>query len=230
VALIVRIDVDRPYGRQPLLRHALSRLSSDLYCPKVPLLGYLRELRTVLSMLDALRSRAYVFFRRCTLPSAGILSCIRDGGHKIGLHLENSRSYENFMKERAFLERHVRCAVRAFSKHGSGGAKYGLHHYAPYEPDKYVEWARRSGMNLFLGNLQDPSLPCVVAQRFHAYPSAFWLEPAWRDTHRFTVDWLLQRARDMDTVLLIHPENVLARASLVDDFKLLISSLPTRIF
>ena len=34
MALIIRIDVDRPYGRQPVLRHVLSRLSSDLYFPQ----------------------------------------------------------------------------------------------------------------------------------------------------------------------------------------------------
>ena len=183
MALIVRIDVDRPYGREPLLRHVLSRLGSDLYFPRIESLGYLRELEVILRMLNGVGAKAYIFFRRCTLPSESILGLIAAGGHEIGLHLENSRSYECFANEKSMLERHIGKSVVALSKHGSGEAKYGLHHYAPYEPDNYIPWARRSGMKLFLGNLEDPSIrPSEDATGFRAYPSAFWLEPAWRDT------------------------------------------------
>ena len=73
MALIIRIDVDGPYGRRPFARHCLSRLSSDLYFPKIAGLGYLAELRTMLDWLNAEGARAYVFFRRCTLPSSPIL-------------------------------------------------------------------------------------------------------------------------------------------------------------
>ncbi len=229
MALIIRIDVDRPYGREPLWRHVLSRLGSDLYFPRVPGLGYLRELGTILQTLAEVGSSAYVFFRRCTLPSKPVLQVIRQSGHAIGLHLEDSRSLETFRKEKAILERHVGDRVLAVSKHGSGGAKYGLRHYPPYEPEKYVEWASRCGMTLFLGNLEDPTLPHAERSGVRAYPSAFWLEPAWRDTHRFSVDWLLDRAQRIDTVLLLHPENVLAAPALYEDFKRLIGALPSRI-
>ena len=47
------------------------------------------------------------------------------------------------LPRRELLERHIGRSVTAVSKHGSGGAKYGLHHYAPYEPDEYVEWAQQ---------------------------------------------------------------------------------------
>jgi hypothetical protein len=62
------------------------------------------------------------------------------------------------------------------------------------------------------------------------FPSAFWLEPYWRDTTRFTVDWLLDRARHQDIVLLVHPENVLADPGLVADFKKVIGASETRTF
>ena len=67
MALIIRIDVDRPYGKQPILRHMLSRLSSDFYFPKIETLGYLKELRIILQILNERNVRAYIFFRRCTL-------------------------------------------------------------------------------------------------------------------------------------------------------------------
>ena len=230
MALIIRIDVDRPYGKQPILRHVLSRLSSDFYFPKIETLGYLKELGIILQMLNDTNARAYIFFRCCTLPSESILELINAGGHEIGLHLENSRSFDSFIMEKQMLERHIGKSVLAVSKHGSGGTKYGLHHYAPYEPDNYIEWARQRGMKLFLGNLEDPSIrPSVDTTGFHAYPSAFWLESAWRDTKKFTVDWLLTEAKSSDIVLLIHPENVLADPVLTEEFKHLLLSLETRI-
>ena len=86
-------------------------------------------------------------------------------------------------------------------------------------------------MRLFLGNLEDPTLDSVhESTGLTAFPSAFWLEPYWRDTKKFTVQWLLEHARHKDIVLLVHPENVLADESLVSDFKKIINSLESRIF
>jgi peptidoglycan/xylan/chitin deacetylase (PgdA/CDA1 family) len=226
MALIIRIDVDRPYGREPLVRHIISRLSSDLYFPAIEPLGYLRELGIILRMLNERRARAYVFFRRCTLPSPGILALIAEGGHEIGLHLENSRTLDTLVDEKRTLEAHIGGPVTAFSKHGSGGAKYGRRHYAPYEPEKYIGWAKQAGLKLFLGNLEDPSIrPTVDADGLRAYPSAFWLEPPWRDTKVFTIDWLMAEASSRDVVLLIHPENILASPPLMADFGRLLNSL-----
>jgi hypothetical protein len=231
MALIIRIDVDRPYGRRPLVRHFLSRLSSDLYFPKVAGFGFLAELQTLLVWLNEERARAYVFFRRCTLPSRSILELLDIGRHEIGLHLENSRSFATFLEEMQIVEHHLGRKVLALSKHGSGGARFGFHHYAPYEPERYVEWARQASMRLFLGNLQDPSLePTKAGNDLLVFPSAYWLEPPWRDTKKFTLDWLLARARHQDIVLLVHPENVLADPVLIADFKKLIRTLEWRIF
>ena len=230
MALILRIDVDRPYGKQPLLRHGLSRLGSDLYFPAIDSLGYLKELAVILRMLNKRRARSYVFFRRCTLPSDTILSLVADGGHEVGLHLENSRSADTFRAEKEALEEHVGRSVTAMSKHGSGDLKYGRHHYAPYEPERYVEWARSYGMKLFLGNLEDPTLePCVDATGFRSFPSAYWLEPSWRDTEAFPIEWLVARASSTDVVMLIHPENVLEAPSLTAAFEHVLSALETRI-
>jgi hypothetical protein len=231
MALIIRLDVDRPYGRHPFARHFLSRVSSDFYLPKITALGYLAELRTMLALLNEARSRSYVFFRRCTLPSRSVLDLLDAGRHEIGLHLEDSRSFATFLKETEILERQIGRKVQAISKHGSGGAKLGRHHYAPYEPGKYVEWARRSSMRLFLGNLEDPSLqPEDAGSGLTVFPSAFWLEPHWRDTRRFTVEWLLVQAPRRDIVLLVHPENVLAHPALTAGFRKLVSTVESRVF
>ena len=231
MALLIRIDVDRPYGRRPFARHLLSRLSSDLYFPKLAGLGFLAELQTMLTWLNEEKARAYVFFRRCTLPSKSILELLHQGGHEIGLHLENSRSFETFRAEAKIIERHVGRKVLAVSKHGSGQTRFGLHHYAPYEPEKYIDWACKDSMRLFLGNLEDPRIePTKSGSDLLVFPSAFWLEPHWRDTSKFGVDWLLDHARYRDIVLLVHPENMLADPGLTMDFKKLIRKLESRLF
>ena len=231
VALVIRLDIDRPYGRSPVHRHVLSRLGSDFYFPRVRAWGYLKELEEMLQLLNENHARAYVFFRRCTLPSAEVMKLLDQGGHEIGLHLENSRSFSTLAQEKGILERHIQRPVRTFSKHGSGGARYGYHHYAPYEPSRYLEWAGPGGFRLFLGNLEDPTLaPQQQANGVLSFPSAFWLEPHWRDTKAFTVEWLLDHARVRDIVLLVHPENVLGNPELTAAFKRLISSLDSRIF
>jgi len=231
VALIVRLDIDRPYGKNPVHRHVLSRLSSDFYFPKVPALGYLKELEEMLCLLNGKGARAYAFFRRCTLPSGPVMKLLEQGRHEIGLHLEDSRSFASFSREKETLERHIGRRVNAFSKHGSGGARYGYHHFAPYEPQRYLEWAREAGMRLFLGNLEDPALtPKHGPGGVLNFPAAFWLEPHWRDTIAFTVDWLMINAKERDIVMLVHPENVLENPELTAAFNRLIGGLETKIF
>jgi peptidoglycan/xylan/chitin deacetylase (PgdA/CDA1 family) len=231
VALIVRLDIDRPYGKRPVHRHILSRLGSDLYCPKIRALGYLKELEEMLRRLNEKRAQAHVYFRRCTLPSANVMELLEQGGHEIGLHLEDSRSFASFAREKGMLERHIGRRVRTFSKHGSGGARYGYHHFAPYEPQRYLEWARETGIRLFLGNLEDPTMPPERGlDGVLNFPSAFWLEPHWRDTTAFTIDWLMTHARNRDIVLLVHPENVLESPELSGAFDRLIGGLETKIF
>jgi len=230
MALIIRIDVDRPYGKTPFLRHVLSRVSADLYFPKVASFGYLRELEVLLQLLNEAHARSYIFFRRCTLPSKPVLQLIDAGRHEIGLHLENSRSLEAFRNEKSILESYIGDRVLAISKHGSGKNKYGFHHYAPYEPENYIRWAQDCGMNLFLGNLEDPTLPPSKPKGdLRVYPSAFWLEPSWRDTEKFTIDWLVAQATARDIVLLMHPDNVLADPAILSDLKTLLRSLETKI-
>lgn len=231
MGLVIRLDIDRPYGRAPLARHFLSRLSSDFYFPKIQALGYLNELRTLLEWMNDAGAHSYIFFRQCTLPSNAVLRLMESGRHTVGLHLENSRSYETFLEEKRRLERHTGKEVTSVSKHGSGGAKYGRRHYAPYEPDRYVEWAQQASMKLFLGNLEDPTMvPEKTSNGLLCFPSAFWLEPYWRDTEKFSVSWLLEHSANRDIVLLVHPENVLSDARLVADFKKIVNSVESRTF
>ncbi len=228
MAIVLRLDIDRPYGRNPFIRHVLSRFASDWDMGRIPGIPYLADLVRMLRVLNQKQARAFIFFRRCTYPSPEVLSLIAEGGHRIGLHLEDSRSYESFDAELRSLREYVGQPVLALSKHGSGTEKYGRHHYAPYEPERYIDWATRAQMTLFLGNLEDPAMPArQTGSGLRVFDAAFWLEPFWRDTRRFTVDWLQARAETQDLVMLVHPENVYADPSLTDDFNRILSSCKT---
>ena len=96
MALIVRIDVDRPYGKEGIVRHVASRLSSDYRLPRMNWLRYLDELKTILRILRANGKSAHVFFRKCTYPTPDVCELMEAGGHQFGLHLENSRLAETF--------------------------------------------------------------------------------------------------------------------------------------
>ncbi|HUV68949.1 MAG TPA: hypothetical protein VMW15_04750 [Terracidiphilus sp.] len=227
MALIVRIDVDRPYGKHGVVRHIASRVASDYFLLRMAWLRYLDELKTILRILNANGRVAHVFFRKCTYPSPEVCELMEAGGHKFGLHLENSRDAETFHEEHGALERVLGRRVVEFSKHGSGRLHLGRHHFAPYEPERYLPWARQAGMKLFFGNLEDPELKPVQDAELLYYPSAFWLEPYWRDTKRFPIEWLLSEARDRDVVMLLHPDNVTASPEIMREFLIAIETLET---
>ena len=229
MALIVRIDVDRPYGKQGIVRHVASRLSSDYFLPRTTWLGYLDELKAILRILNANGKSAHVFFRKCTYPTPEVRELMESGGHQFGLHLENSRSAETFLEELRSLEKQLGRRVVAFSKHGSGRLHLGWHHYAPYEPERYLPWGKQAGMRFFLGNLEDPNLKPLQDGELLYYPSAFWLEPHWRDTKKFPIEWLLSEAAERNVVMLLHADNVTASPEIMRDFLTAIEKLETAV-
>jgi hypothetical protein len=229
MALIIRIDVDRPYGKQGLVRHLASRLRSDYFFPEVGWLRYLDELKTILRILNANGRRAHVFFRKCTYPTPEVCELMQAGGHHFGLHLENSRTVETFREELGSLEKKLGRRVVEFSKHGSGKLHLGRHHFAPYEPERYLPWAKGAEMRLFFGNLEDPEMSPVQDGELLYFPSAFWLEPYWRDKKRFPIEWLLHEAEVRDVVMLMHPDNVTASPEVMGEFLMAIERLETAV-
>lgn len=231
MALLIRVDVDRPFGRRDIFHKLASRISSDLYLPRIEYLHFLHDLNEILDQFNLLNIRSYVFFRRCTLPSIRIMKSLDEGNHVIGLHLENSRSLDTFKRELEVLEKHIARKISVFSKHGSGVHRYGLSHYAPYEPKKYILWGKELGMHIFFGNGEDPSV-CSYRdnEKIYVFPSAFWLEPFWRDTTRFSMEWLAREARLRDIVLLLHPDNITRDRVLMDQLMTLLKKTPTTIY
>jgi hypothetical protein len=82
-------------------------------------------------------------------------------------------------------------------------------------------------MRVFFGNLENPELRPVKEGELLFYPSAFWLEPFWRDTKRFPIEWLLRQAAERDVVMLLHPDNVTSSAEIMREFLMTIERLET---
>ncbi|MFX0132640.1 MAG: hypothetical protein ACFFDN_03235 [Candidatus Hodarchaeota archaeon] len=230
MSIILRIDVDRPYGKHSLFHHILSRISSDLYFPRIEAFKYLSDLNIILRLLNQNNIRSYIFFRRCTLPSPSILKLMNEGNHLIGLHLENSSTFETFNNELMNFEAYLGRKIKAFSKHGSGKYKYGLHHYVPYESKKYIEWGKKANMHIFFGNYEDPTITDYIDNGLHIFPSAFWLEPFWRNTGKFNIEWLKNEAYKRNIVLLFHPDNITVDIRLFNELSFILKNIPTKIF
>ena len=169
------------------MRHVFSRLGSDIYFPQD------RGLRVPSGTRDHRENveRGACSFLRLFPPlhaahesDPGPDRCRRT---QIGLHLENSRSYETFSDEKDMLERYIGRPVTAVSKHGSASGSTAFITTRLMSP-KIHRMDTQEWDEVFLGNLEDPRLrPLVGEAGLHVFPSAFWLEPSWRDTRRFPV-------------------------------------------
>jgi hypothetical protein len=230
MSLILRVDVDSPYGKKNPFIHICSRLASDFDLPAYPMLPYLTYLNEFIEYLNSKSLQGYFFFRKCTLPRGITLDLLHDGKHVIGHHIENSRSFKTFTDELNLIENNIKTKVEAFSKHGSGKFKYGLYHDPLYEPDKYLEWGSKVGMKMFFGNLEDPMYKSTITNKnIVFFPAAYWLEPHWRDTKSFNTDWLIQESKIRDLVLLIHVENIFNNSILFRELELIISNTELKI-
>lgn len=66
--LVLRVDVDKPYGRATIKEKVLSKVREDLWLPAIPSIGYLSHLKIFLAFLSKEKIKAHIYFRKCTLP------------------------------------------------------------------------------------------------------------------------------------------------------------------
>ena len=205
MALILRIDVDKPYGRKNLKQKILSKLREDLWFPPFSLLGYLRDLRNILYFLDEFAINAHLFFRTCTLPKKKYLNGPLLDKHQLGLHAENTRSLESFKRELRYVQKYFEPRkICSFTKHGSGNWKGGRNHYPSYEPDKYLEWGNDVGVPFLFGNLEDFAETCEPHKVNHFYPGAFWIDRPYTNLEYFDLKKVIEKAKVRNIVVIMH--------------------------
>ena len=207
MGLILRVDVDKPYGHHQPWRKVLSKVVED-YVPRLPQFpGYLSHLREFVKYCNKNSIPGIFFHRLCTVPDVETKELYKLGNHELGLHLEDSRSQDAVFKEYQQFKSIVNdLDIRYFSKHGSGSYKLGKYHEPSYKPDLYREWSKLLPINLHSGNAKLQSLTEMPdLDGFH--PAIFWVEIDYREGSLLTADQLIEIAKKRDVVVLIHPSN-----------------------
>lgn len=223
MAIILRADVDKPYGKHTILRKVASKVKED-YFPKMHLhSGYLSHLKEMLQLCNTSNIQGTFFHRICTVPDSETIELLSAGNHEWGLHLENSRSENTFIQEWNEFRKYPSCSqTSSFSKHGSGVHKLGKYHYPIYEPEIYKNWADKNNFQFPSGNGIASCKEDLFKDETGFFKSIFWLEPNYRNSGFANVESLIEAALESDVVALIHPCNFVADPITRKDFELMI--------
>lgn len=216
MAILLRVDVDKPYGHHTLVRRIASKLVEDYELKNFPFLSYLPHLKKLLRTLNENKVPGFFFFRLCTLPDKETKQLLEKGHHIVGLHAENTRTEETLLEEvNQFNLSGMPCTC--FTKHGSGTLKLGKYHYPPYEPSKYLKWARQNDLRFFSGNGTPNTEHDLILQEEGFWPNLFWMEHDYRGKTFNTLQQFKAAALHHDVILLIHPENFYSYPILSDE-------------
>lgn len=223
MSLVLRVDVDKPFGHASLMRKIASKLVEDYLgsiSPNFP--KYLSHQIQFLQYCNDNSVPGFFYYRTCTKPSKVVSELMKAGGHKTGFHAENTRSLETLSAELGRFRDFVSPApVETFTKHGSGVLKLGKHHYPPYEPNKYKEWAKELNCSFPFGNeICEKEEDLFEVDGFH--DAMFWIEPDYRNPKFNTIEQVLSAAKHHRVIVLIHPENFASHKTVSDEFKTLV--------
>lgn len=228
MALLLRVDIDKPFGHHTFLRKVFSKLKEDYPFPQWFKMGYLSHFKEFLNYCNKNSVRGHMYHRMCTLPDAETVKLLKSGNHHYGLHTENTRNEDTFGSElKAFKKQSQGLEVESFSKHGSGVHKLGRYHYAPYEPEKYKQWAVKFNLLYPFGNGIAESPKDLIAESGW-FANHFWLEHPYRHKAFNTIAQLLDFAQNNDAVVIIHPSNYKTDSKIMSDFKELVNEAKKR--
>ena len=221
--LILRIDVDKPYGRVNFKEKILSKIREDYWFPAISSLGYLTHFKRSLEFLLEENIKAHIYFRKCTLPPKEWLIKPLFKGHRIGFHAENTRNFESFKNELEDVQAYfLPEKISSFTKHGSGQLKLGKNHYPAYEPNNYLKWAEVVSIPFLFGN----DVVCESSEfssQNQFYPSMFWVDKPHRDCERFPLQWAIDVAKEKNVIVILHPGNFVTKDQVEVDIRELVT-------
>lgn len=210
MAVILRIDVDDSYPNR-ILHYA--RVNQELFFG-IDALGYSEMTKTIVDDLNDRGIKGSLFFQPYTVPNKGFVEDLVNNGHSVGLHAVHTNSFEKFSKDFYKISRIFGENVYGFTKHGSGKAKLSRKHDPNYNPDLFLEYAKKMNLGYFLGNWENPDLYPKIINGILYYPSAFWINRNYRED-RYSVEWLIDASVERDIVVLMHPEDIVRGTELV---------------
>jgi hypothetical protein len=214
--LILRVDVDKPYGRSNMINKIKSKLAEDYWLPRAG--NYLYHLKEFIEYCNSQSIQGYFYFRTCTAPNDIIKKLLSEGNHKIGFHAEDTRNFESFKSELTAFRMQCKLTVDTFTKHGSGMLKLGKNHHPPYEPENYLKWSEPLKIKFPFGNGICKKAEDLMPQNGF-YPNMFWIEREYRDKDFFELPQVIEYAKNNIIPVLIHPCNFAASEIVKNDFK-----------
>lgn len=220
MSLILRVDVDKAFGRRTLVEKVLSKLREEAWFPSWQWQGYGRAAAAFADWLSERDVRGFFSFRLCTLPDQEQVRRLVLQGHQIGLHSENTRSRATFADEVVRFKRRTGIdKVAFFTKHGSGRLKLGRRHYPPYEVEKYQAWSEEFGIPFPFGNGRigpDSDLSGAFLA------DMYWIHADYRDTEAYPLEWAVKKAKEVRLPVILHPGNFYAVPQVARDIDRLI--------
>lgn len=224
MSLILRVDVDKPYGRGNVFQKTKSKIREDYWFPAIHRLGYLRCLEDFLGFCNSLSISGMFYFRSCTIPTKHVLKLIDSGNHILGFHAENTKTLSSFKLElNKFSDKLNGRSILTFTKHGSGKLKLGKNHYPPYEPEKYKQWSEELGIKYLFGNEICNSENDFVNKNCFL-SKMFWINRAYRDSNLDSIEEIVEIAKYNNVPIIIHPSNFCINEVVRSDFEKLVRS------
>lgn len=229
MVLLLRVDVDNAYtpiGNTSIVRKMkliLNYLNENYWAPHIEFLGYNEAFLRLINDMHERGIRASIFFKYITLPNKRTIDFLHDEGFDVGMHILTAKNYDEFLKEKKYIEKKIKTRIYGFSKHGDGLKKLSRKHAWRYEPEKYIKWGIRSGMKYFSGNKHDIITDVVLFNDFCFLPKVFYIEPYMRRI-KATVEEAIDHVNSGYVVVaLVHPRNCVLRDDVKRDFEKLIS-------
>lgn len=222
MGVILRIDVDNPYGWQSFGKKTLNYLRLNWGFPAIKKLGFLKFLDILVDDLGERSVQASFFFTTITTPKN--LEAYKR--HEVGVHLVSAQSFNEFLRELNQISEKTHREIRGFTKHGSGKIKLCRTHAPEYKQEKYIDWAQKANLKYFLGNGENPKEKQFFAGNVLIYPSAFWMSKD-RRADKYDVDWLVKETKNRDIVVLLHPYNWATSPQIRKDYEKIMDKIDT---
>ncbi len=228
VPIILRIDVDNPYGWFSFHKKVLNYFSLNF--KRLPIrhnfLGYLDQAKYLFKVLEKAQIPATWFFRVQTKPSREFQQKLIKAKHEIAYHAERTSSLRDFQTDLQILSKNLPTPILGFSKHGSGKIKLSKYHTVEYNLDFLIKLGQDVGFKYFSGNDEIPTAQPIQKDKFLVFPGAFWLDEYYRDISKYNMNWLIKNALKGKTfVVLTHPHKWAFSNKERDDFQTLMESI-----
>ena len=218
--LLLRVDVDKPYGNSNIFFRCLSKLNENYSFFNFTLSSYLHHFEDFINVINKENIPSFIYFRNCTVPSKKYFNLNKLKNHKIGFHAENTKSLNTLKNELDEFKIKLDNKIISFTKHGSGQIKLGKNHYYKYEPNKYLEWSQKLNMKFYFGNGIIEKVEDLYNENY--FPNMFWMHKNYRSQAINSIDKILEISKTHIIPILIHPSNFQSNFQVRSDFLYLI--------